>query len=160
MVPETSRSKKEKDEMIPETSRSRKANNDHQDKIPASGAPRSRRSPDQEFARGMVYIVLSLVICSLPNLCIPVSQWLISVYGSKKLLAKTMDLTGKVQRWTYLMLILNGALNAIFIIAFCRELRKFTRRNIVNLFSEGGDNARKRIVQNGRRERTNETSTV
>ena len=160
MVPKTVQSRKETEDMVPERPRPGKAKNDHQGKISASGTPRNRRSPDQEFARGMVYIVLSLVICSLPNLCIPVSQWLISVYGSNKLFAKTMELTAKVQRWTYLMLVLNGALNAIFIIAFCRELRKFTRRNIVNLFSEGQDNAGQCIVQGSRRDRTNDTSTV
>ena len=160
MVPETAQSRKETEEIVPERPRPGKVRNNHQGKIPASSTSRTRRSPDQEFARGMVYIVLSLVICSLPNLCIPVSQWLISVYGSNKLFAKTMELTEKMQRWTYLMLILNGALNAIFLIAFCRELRKFTRRNIVNLFSEGEGNGGQRIVEDSRRDRTNETSTL
>eukprot|EP00112_Aurelia_sp_Birch-Aquarium-sp1_P024737 Seg796.10 transcript_id=Seg796.10/GoldUCD/mRNA.D3Y31 product="Beta-2 adrenergic receptor" protein_id=Seg796.10/GoldUCD/D3Y31 len=87
-----------------------------------------RRSPDQEFAKGMMYITLSLLLCVVPNLCCTVTIRILKMNGDKETFERAKTFVFHLQRWSYLALLLNPTLNAIILIICSGELRAYTKQ--------------------------------
>lgn len=88
---------------------------------------RNRRSPDQEFAKSVVFIVISLLICSLPNLCVAMANNIIGFSRETKS-AHRDKIFSHLFEWTYFTVVMNGSLNVIILISCSRQLRQYTRR--------------------------------
>ena len=102
------------------------------------GRRRYRRSPDQEFAKGVVFIVISLLICSLPNLCVAMANNIIGFSRETKS-AKRDQIFNHLFEWTYFTVVLNCSLNAIIFISCSGQLRQYTRRifsSLTNMTNE------------------------
>ena len=87
-----------------------------------------RRSPDQEFAKGMMYITLSLLLCVVPNLSCTVFIRILKMNGDRETFERVKQHVVHLQRWSYLALLLNPTLNAIILIICSGELRAYTKQ--------------------------------
>ena len=84
------------------------------------------RRPDREFSIATGLIMLSLLVCLIPNFSI-------SAYATISLLVNngrgsSFESLGLAVQWTYLLLQLNSSINAAIILGCSRELRRFTKR--------------------------------
>ena len=87
-----------------------------------------RRSPDQEFAKGMMYITLSLLLCVVPNLSCSAIIRILKINGDKETFDSAKEYITHLQRWSYLALLLNPTLNAIILIICSGELKAYTKQ--------------------------------
>ena len=91
-----------------------------------------RRSPEQEFGKIVGLVIITLVLCMTPNLCI-------SFYKSVAMLttANYRPPHGLriATRWTFFMIQLNSSINATVITCFSKELRKFTKKFLCSLIN-------------------------
>ena len=88
---------------------------------------RRRRRPNQDFAVCIMFIIILVIFFEVPNLCLTVYERVSLLFQPQFTYSREMFLASE---WTLLLFQLNSSLNAVVLLVFSGELRKFTR----NLF--------------------------
>ena len=83
-----------------------------------------RRRPEQEFAKVMGIVLITLLVCLTPNLCISFYRRVVMLSTAKYNPSNGLRMA---TRLTFLMMRLNSSINAAIIIVFSRELRRYTK---------------------------------
>ena len=85
---------------------------------------KQRRRPDQDFAICIMLIILLILAFEAPNLCINAYIRVAMLFQPRFTYSNEIVLA---TNWTYLLMQLNSTLNAVVLLVFSRELRKYTK---------------------------------
>ncbi|XP_065065096.1 adenosine receptor A3-like [Rhopilema esculentum] len=92
------------------------------------GQRRARRKSDREFAKGMIIVFGSMLFFFLPNICIAIINNLLVISNERALLLKLFPVIIHVRHLSYVGIVMNCSINAVILIAFSAELKRFTKQ--------------------------------
>ena len=94
------------------------------------GQRKARRKSDREFAKGMILVFGSMLFFFLPNICIAIVYNLLFISNERALLLKLFPVIFYVRHLSYVGIVMNCSINAVILIAFSAELKRFTKQLI------------------------------